>query len=63
MKLENLVCRLKLEADKNADKKWTQDRLEVVQRKVRKQPTVTQSCRKQVANLRAKSEAIYEEIY
>ena len=63
MRAERLYEKVMLEAEREADKKWKRDRLDVVQRKTTKPPTVTQSCRKQVFELRAKSEAVYEEIY
>jgi hypothetical protein len=63
MKLESLLYRLKAEAYAKADLQWKLDRLELVKRKVSKQPSVTQSCRMQVRNLRSQSENIYEELY
>lgn len=63
MKLENLLHRLELEAEAKADRNWKQERLELVKRKTAKPPTVTESCRKKVAKLRARTESIYEELY
>jgi hypothetical protein len=63
MKLKNLLYQLKAEAYAKADLRWKQDRMDLVKRRTAKQPTVTQSCRQQVAKLRAKSEDVYEEIY
>jgi hypothetical protein len=36
---------------------------QIVERNVRKPPTVTQACREKVINLRAKTETMYEEMY
>jgi hypothetical protein len=63
MKLERLLYRLEAEASAKADLQWKQDRLDLVKRRTAKQPTVTQSCRQQVRDLRSQSEDIYEEIY
>jgi hypothetical protein len=63
MKLEKLLYQLKAEAYAKADLQWKHDRMDLVKRKAKKPPTVTQSCRQQVSKLRAKSENIYEEIY
>jgi hypothetical protein len=63
MTLEVLLNKLECEAKRKADRDWKKVRLDLVQRRAEKPPTVTQSCRQKVINLRAKTETIYEELY
>jgi hypothetical protein len=63
MKLERLLYRLEAEAHVKTDRQWNLDRLDLVKRKVPKQPTVTQSCRKKANALRIQTADVYDEIY
>jgi hypothetical protein len=63
MRMQRLLSRLEFEADQKAEKQWKLDRLDLVRRRAEKPPTVTQSCRQKIINLRVKTETIYEELY
>jgi hypothetical protein len=62
MKLEGLLYRLELEADKRADKNWKQIRVDLVKRQAEKPPTVTEACRKSTRDLKFKTEEIWNEL-
>jgi hypothetical protein len=61
--MEVLLNKLECEAEREADRNWKKVRVDLVERMREKPPTVTQSCRQKVINLRAKTETIYKELY
>jgi hypothetical protein len=63
MNLEVLLSKLQCEAEREADKNWKRVRLDLVKRKAKRPPTVTQSCRQRANALRIQTADIYDEIY
>jgi hypothetical protein len=58
MKAENLHAKLMLEAAQNEERLWYQERLELVMRKASQPESKSDQCRRQLRDLRAKTNAI-----
>jgi hypothetical protein len=59
---DRLVAKLQAQADLEEEKRYKLERQQIVERNVRKLPTVTEACRKNAKALRAETEAIWDEI-
>jgi hypothetical protein len=62
MNAEHLNAKLMLEAAQNEERQWYQERLELVKRKARQPESKADQCRRQLRDLRAKTNAIEWEL-
>jgi hypothetical protein len=62
MNAEHLHAKLMLEAAQNEERFWHQERLELVERKARQPESKADQCRRQLRDLRAKTNAIEWEL-
>jgi hypothetical protein len=62
MNAEHLHAKLMLEAEQNEERQWYQERLELVKKKARQPESKADQCRRQLRDLRAKTNAIEWEL-
>jgi hypothetical protein len=62
MKAERLYEKVMLEAERIDDRKWKEQRLEIVRRNTRQPETKSQQCRKQLSQLRVNTAEIEREL-
>jgi hypothetical protein len=62
MRAERLYEKVMLEAERDFEKHWRQERLEIVQRNTRQPETKSQQCRKQLSQLRLQTAEVEREL-